>query len=41
MSLRSVPDAMVTEVGSVFTGKVMYEELDEYISRMRISTRNG
>ena len=41
MSLRSVPDPKVTEVGSVFTGKVMYEELDEYIYRMRISRKKG
>ena len=46
MSLRCVPiqetyrlarDAMDTAVGSVFVGKVMYEELDEYISKWRIS----
>ena len=44
--LRSVPiwetsrlatDAMDTAVGSAFEGKVMYKELDEHISKMRIS----
>ena len=45
VSLRSAPvwetsrlatDAMDTAVVSVFEGKVLYEELDKYVSRMRI-----